>query len=175
MGISENDEYQMALDSMPYVEVFSDGGFRKALGTGGYGVIMQCNGQREFIYGGYADCTNNVMELQGVLSALRRLTIPCKVHIVSDSRYVVDAISLGYLATWVNNGWQTAAGKPVANKELWNEIWNLCQVHLVTASWTKGHSGSLQENTICDHLATIGMFQVANQPVPYQLIAPTRL
>lgn len=175
MDISESREFDMSASESPMVSLYTDGGYRTAINSGGFGTIMQCNGNTLFIYGGEVGATNNVMELTAVLAALRRLTVPCRVHIVSDSRYVVDAINLGWLSTWAMNNWRKSSGQPVQNMALWQEMWNYCQYHLITASWTKGHSGETSANQICDHLATIGMFKTVGQAVPGHLIDPRRM
>lgn len=95
--------------------------------------------------------TNNQMELQGVIEGLKRLKEPCKVHIISDSKYVVQAIN-EWLVGWVKNGFKTAAKKPVKNVELWQEYLTVSKPHTITAQWVKGHAGH-EENERCDILA----------------------
>ena len=46
-----------------------------------------------------------------------------------------------WMAGWKRNGWRTAAKKPVANRELWEKLDSLLNVHDVTWDWVKGHSG----------------------------------
>lgn len=43
-------------------------------------------------------------------------------------------------------GWRetglTASNKPVANRDLWEELLPLTRMHLVTWNWVKGHAGN---------------------------------
>ena len=161
-------EFDLQASTMPSVTIYSDGSFKPELGTGGYGSIMTCNGYSQFLYGGFTNVSNNVMELNAVLSGLRLLTCPCKVTIITDSKYVSDGINL-YLRSWVANGWKRSNGGSIANESLWREMWYYCQHHIVTATWVKGHSNNFG-NSICDNLATIGAHSVANVRIPDHLL-----
>ena len=172
--MNEQQEYDMIARSMPSVEVYTDGGFRGQLGTGGYGAVARCNGYTQFFYGGFNDVSNNQMEITAVLAVLRSLPCPCRVHIVSDSQYVVHGIQ-GWVVGWMNNGWKTAQGKPVANQGLWEEMYAFMQYHLITAEWRKGHSAGNKANTLCDHLAAIGMYKEAHRAIPSYVLAPSRV
>ena len=74
------------------VTLYSDGSARGNPGPGGYGCVLHYidgNGTlhvREFS-GGYEKTTNNRMELLGVITGLEALVKPCRVEIVSDSKY----------------------------------------------------------------------------------------
>ena len=166
-------ESELIAETMPTIDVYTDGGFRNQLGYGGYGAIAVCGPYSQFYYGGYANVSNNEMEIMAVLAVLRSLICPCKVHIVSDSRYVVDALNKWILG-WRNNGWVKRDGKPVANRQMWEEMFAYMQYHIIHAEWRRGHQASNIENTLCDHLATIGTYKAANLPVPGQLIAVNR-
>ncbi len=150
--------------TLPCVTIYSDGSYKPAIEYGGYGTLMQCNGHSMMIYGGSAADSNNRMELMAVLTALRRLNRPCSVTVISDSQYVVNGIN-GYIWNWYNSGWLTSQKKPVANVDLWKEMFNLCQIHNIRGRWIKGHAGHV-ENETCDRLATLGAFYSANLPVP---------
>jgi len=41
--------------------------------------------------------------------------------IATDSTYVVDG-SADWVHGWVRNGWRTASGQPVKNRDLWEEL-----------------------------------------------------
>lgn len=133
------------------VEIYTDGACRGNPGPGGWGAIIR-NGVKEIEINGAADeTTNNRMELQAVISALGKLNKKCEVHVTTDSRYVMDGIQQ-WLANWKRNGWKTAAKKPVKNEDLWKQLDDLVEQHVVTWEWVKGHSGH-EENERVDQLA----------------------
>lgn len=136
---------------MKQINLYSDGSSLGNPGPGGWGTILEYNGHIKEFSGGNPMTTNNQMELTGVIEGLKRLKEPCKVHIISDSKYVVQAIN-EWLVGWVRNGFKTAAKKPVKNIELWQEYLKVSQPHTITASWVKGHDGH-EENERCDILA----------------------
>jgi len=86
------------------------------------------------------------MELRGVIEGLKMLKEPCRVHIVSDSSYVVKAIN-EWLANWVRKDFAK-----VKNVDLWKAYLEAAKSHQVTASWVRGHAGH-EENELCDQLA----------------------
>lgn len=89
------------------------------------------------------------MEIMAVLGALRVLTEPCEVQIYSDSQYVVNSISKGWVYGWKRNGWVSSTGSPVKNQDLWEEMLIHLGVHRVTARWVRGHNGD-PLNELCD-------------------------
>lgn len=132
--------------------LFTDGACLGNPGPGGWAVIVEYNGQRKELCGGWAETTNNRMELKAVIEGLKALPEPGRVHVVTDSRYVHDAFVQGWLRRWQNNGWKTAAKSAVKNQDLWKELAELVQKHQVSFEWTRGHQGHL-ENERCDRLA----------------------
>ena len=70
---------------MSVVEVFTDGACRGNPGPGGWGALLRFNGVEKELYGGEANTTNNRMELQAAIEALRALTRPCTVDLTTDS------------------------------------------------------------------------------------------
>ncbi len=91
-------------------------------------------------------------DLTAVIKGLSALKEPCRVHIVTDSKYVSDGISKGWAKSWQENGWKKADKKPALNTELWQKLLDLLSVHTVDIEWVKGHSGH-KENERCDALA----------------------
>lgn len=165
-AISQRDArvWESTDSALPHVTIYSDGSYKPAINTGGYGTLMTCNGHAMLIYGGSAADSNNRMELTAVLTALRRLNRPCEVTIISDSQYVVNALN-GYIWNWCVNGWRSSQNKPVANQDLWMEMMNYLHVHRIHGIWIKGHRGHV-ENEACDRLATLGAYSTIGQPVP---------
>ena len=87
-----------------------------------------------------------------MFEGLKALKEPCRVHLVTDSRYVADGITKGWAASWRKNGWRKADKKPALNSDLWEELLALLTVHTVTVEWVRGHTGH-PENERCDNLA----------------------
>ena len=92
------------------------------------------------------------MELTAVIMGLKALKEPCIVRLVTDSKYVSDAITLGWAASWRKNGWRKADKKPALNSDLWAELLELVEMHDVKIEWVKGHAGH-PENERCDKMA----------------------
>jgi ribonuclease HI len=139
-------------------------------GPGGTGFVVVDRARPALRFGGtrwerdgaYA-VTNNRMELRAVLDALDGLAEGETVEIVSDSRYVIDALSK-WIHGWRRKGWVTAAGEPVLNRDLIEEIDLIVRRHTVRWSWVRGHDGHAV-NEVVDGLA-----QAAARGVP----GPTR-
>ena len=134
------------------VHLYTDGACLGNPGPGGWGAVLSWDGQMKELSGGQVDTTNNQMELTAVIKGLEALKRPVNLHIVTDSKYVMQGITK-WIAGWKRNGWRTAAKKPVANRELWEKLDSLLNVHSVTWDWVKGHSGHPQ-NELCDRLAS---------------------
>lgn len=136
------------------VYIFSDGACSGNPGPGGYGVILRCEGREKELSGGEPDTTNNRMELSGVIAGLEALKYPCKVFLQTDSRYVVDGIEKGWARSWQRNNWIKSDKKPALNKDLWERLLKLLDIHEVKFLWIKGHAGHA-ENERCDRLAVM--------------------
>jgi ribonuclease HI len=92
------------------------------------------------------------MELMGVIAGLSALKEPCKVTLTTDSKYVVDSITKGWVYNWKKKGWIKSDKKPALNVDLWEKLLPLLETHDVTFVWVKGHAGH-PENERCDRLA----------------------
>ncbi|MDE6579210.1 MAG: ribonuclease HI [Ruminiclostridium sp.] len=134
------------------IYIFSDGACSGNPGPGGYGVILRCEGREKELSGGEHQTTNNRMELMGVITGLEALKYPCKVTIQTDSKYVVDGIEKGWARSWKKNNWIKSDKKPALNKDLWEKLLKLLEIHEVKFTWIKGHAGH-PENERCDRLA----------------------
>lgn len=134
------------------VTLYTDGACSGNPGSGGWGAILKYAQNEKKISGGNPETTNNRMELTAVIEGLRCLKKPCNVTVVSDSKYVCDAVTKGWVYSWKKKGWKKSDGKPALNSDLWEELLNLLTVHKVTFSWIKGHAGH-PENEVCDKMA----------------------
>lgn len=137
---------------MKYIELFTDGACSGNPGPGGWGVVLRYNGHEKELSGGEKDTTNNRMELTAAIMGLTALKEPCKVRLVTDSKYVADGITRGWAESWRKNNWRKADKKPALNPDLWEKLLNLIKEHDVTIDWVKGHAGH-PENERCDRLA----------------------
>jgi ribonuclease HI len=141
------------------LEIWVDGACVGNPGPGGYGIVFSCNGQKKAKSGGFKLTTNNRMEIMGAIVALETLAQKSKVIIYSDSKYLVEAIMLGWAKRWQLNNWKRNRKNKAINPDLWDRLLNLCTQHDVEFRWVKGHN--LQtENEWCDKLAET----VARQP-----------
>ncbi len=137
---------------MKCIELFTDGACSGNPGPGGWGVVLKYNGHEKELSGGEANTTNNRMELTAAIEGLSALKEPCKVRLVTDSKYVADGITKGWAESWRKNNWRKADKKPALNPDLWEKLLNLISEHDVTIEWVKGHAGH-PENERCDQLA----------------------
>ena len=130
------------------VKIYTDGSSRGNPGPGGFGVVMVFGENRKELSRGYKLTTNNRMELLAVVSALEILkTNKFKIHITSDSKYVIDSITKGWL-----NGWVKKKFKGKKNKDLWLRYLKVSESYDISYTWVKGHAGHI-ENERCDYLA----------------------
>ena len=136
------------MDSRPTIYLYTDGAASGNPGPGGYGVVLKCGTFVKEISGGFAKTTNNRMELLAVIVGLEAIKWDnARVEVWSDSEYVVNAITEGWLEKWILKDW-----KKVKNPDLWQRFLPLYRAHQVTFHWIKGHAGH-PENERCDRLA----------------------
>ena len=138
------------------VHIYTDGAAKGNPGPAGYGVVMELVGtphKKEF-YEGFRISTNNRMELLAVIVGLEKLKNPnMSVLVVSDSKYVVDAVE----KKWVF-GWEKKGFKDRKNPDLWMRFLKVFRKHKVDFKWVKGHSNHPQ-NERCDALAVMASQQ----------------
>ena len=138
---------------MKTVELFTDGACSGNPGPGGWAAILRYAGTKKELAGGEASTTNNRMELTAVLEGLGALKESCHVRLTSDSRYVTDSVSKGWLHRWAQNNWIKPDKNPALNADLWQKLLPLLEMHRVEFIWIRGHDGHA-ENERCDKLAT---------------------
>lgn len=132
------------------ITIYTDGSSRGNPGPGGYGVLLMYGKHVKELSGGFKKTTNNRMELMAVIEGLKALkTTNLPVTIYSDSQYVVNAVTKGWLNNWIRTDFK--GGKK--NKDLWVRYHQLSrnfQIHFV---WVRGHADNPYNNR-CDVLAT---------------------
>ena len=137
---------------MKEVDMYTDGACKGNPGAGGFCCILRYKGKEKLISGGEANTTNNRMELCAVISGLEILREPCEVTVYSDSKYVVDAMKLGWARGWKEKGWKKSDGKTALNTDLWERLLSLSEMHRLRFVWVKGHDGH-EYNERCDREA----------------------
>lgn len=137
---------------MKEVDMYTDGACKGNPGAGGFCCILKYKGKEKLVSGGEANTTNNRMELRAVISGLEILREPCEVTVYSDSKYVVDAMKLGWARGWKEKGWKKSDGKTALNTDLWERLLSLSEMHRLRFVWIKGHDGH-EYNERCDREA----------------------
>ena len=138
------------------IEIYTDGACSGNPGPGGWGAILMYKGHERELSGYEPHATNNRMELTAPIMALSALKEPCHVTLYTDSAYVVNAFTKGWIASWLQNGWRTAGKNPVENQDLWMRLLELCNTHKVTWKKVKGHADNAYNNR-CDQLARLAI------------------
>jgi ribonuclease HI len=160
------------MSELKKVVMYTDGGCIGNPGPGGYGVVLLSDGHRKELSGGFRLTTNNRMELMAAIVGLEALKKPCEVTLYSDSKYLVDAMELGWAKRWQANGWRRNKNEKAVNPDLWQRLLDVCKKHDVKFRWIKGHSGN-PENERCDYLANTTAMQ-KNLPVDEGYLQTTR-
>jgi ribonuclease HI len=131
--------------------VYTDGACRGNPGPGGWAAILIGPNGVHQIAGHVPHTTNNRMELQAALEALRLIPSGASVTLYTDSEYLRLGITQ-WMHAWVRNGWRTANKQPVKNAELWRDLSAAASPHHVTWRWVRGPAGD-PLNTAVDALA----------------------
>jgi ribonuclease HI len=99
-----------------------------------WAIILASAGREESFEGEVRGATANALILHAAVQALRRSPKQSALTISAGARYLVDGASHS-LVRWRANGWRTAAGAPVQNKPLWEEIARLSEGRNVRWEW----------------------------------------
>ena len=132
--------------------MITDGACSGNPGPGGWAAILRYHEHKREVFGFAPHTTNNRMELTAAIEGLRALKEPCEVEIVTDSEYLKNGITQ-WIHNWKRRNWLTSTGKPVVNRELWEDLDKEATRHQVRWEWTKGHA-SHEDNNRADELAT---------------------
>jgi ribonuclease HI len=136
----------------PVVTVYTDGACNPNPGPGGWAAILLRPGAKpQELAGAEPQTSNNRMEMQAVLEALKALDRPHQVTLYTDSQYLRRGIT-EWLPQWQRRGWRTAAKKAVKNQALWQALAAEIQRHQIDWRWVKGHAGD-KWNERADDLA----------------------
>lgn len=138
---------------MKDVFIYTDGSSRGNPGPGGYGAIVRYGAHTRELAQGYVTTTNNRMEILAAIAGLEILKEPCRVTVYSDSRYLVDTQTKGWIDGWKKLGWRKKDKSAVKNVDLWMRLERAAEGHQIIWQWVKGHAGH-EMNERCDILAT---------------------
>ena len=130
--------------------VYTDGSCLGNPGPGGWAWAVPGG---PYASGAERQSTNQRMEVKAVAEALAALKGP--VLVMSDSTYVVNCFRDRWWEGWRRRGWRNTAGKPVANRDLWEPLIELALASEAQVGWrwVKGHSGDRWNDRV-DELAT---------------------
>ena len=134
----------------PQVTIYTDGACQGNPGPGGWAALMRFGKHEKTLSGSDQDTTNNRMELQAALEALRTLKEPCLVTLFTDSEYLKRGIT-EWMPNWKRRNWQRKGGK-LANVDLWiklDEEISRLEIHW---RWVRGHAGNIYNERV-DRLA----------------------
>lgn len=122
--------------------------------------------------------SNQQAEIRAAILAVKSLREPCRLHVITDSKYVVATMTPG-----------PGQFKRRANLELWAELDDAIAEggHVVTFQWTRGHNGNARQEA-ADYLArtvstaqrvdpfmlrrAVAQFDVDIKPLPAMPAAP---
>ncbi len=140
-------------------EIYTDGACSGNPGPGGYAFIIKSKGTDLKVAGFKRETTNNQMELTAIVRALEHMqTFPRQkdntVTLYSDSAYCINSINGMWLKAWKDNGWKTRQDKEVANRELWERLYEVLSTFKAKLKFVKikGHSGN-KYNELVDKAA----------------------
>lgn len=114
-------------------QVYTDGSCLGNPGHGGWAWYNPMENKSNSGYGGPRS-TNNIMELRACIEALTEFP---GAQVVTDSSYVKQGIT-AWIGKWMRNGWKTASGEPVKNKELWEQLYLVSRG--ASWKWVKAHA-----------------------------------
>ncbi len=127
------------------IVIFSDGACSGNPGPGGWGAVLLFLTEDHALElgGGERETTNNRMELQAAIAALKAvIEKPGRIALHSDSKYVIDGITQ-WVPGWKARDWRKADKKPVLNRDLWEELDAVASMLGARLSfhYVAGHSG----------------------------------
>lgn len=136
-----------------YCDGACSGNGNREVCPGGWGAVLITVGEpgAQLGQGGKAHTTNNKMELTAAIEALKQVPRSEPVLLRTDSQYVIKGAT-EWRAGWVKKGMRNSKGEPVANADLWKDLWAEVDARKVKFEWVKGHNGD-PGNELADLLA----------------------
>ncbi|MGI6173582.1 MAG: ribonuclease HI [Christensenellales bacterium] len=139
---------------MKQVTIYTDGACSGNPGPGGWGAVLLYGKHEKEMSGFSPHTTNNRMELTAAIEALGALKEPCEVKLCSDSSYLIDGFTKGWVFGWQKRGWVRGKDRqPVLNPDLWQKLLEFHRTHKIEWIKVRGHADD-EINNRCDKLAT---------------------
>ena len=142
------------------ITIFTDGScsVKDEYLRGGFGVFIITKNEEIPIRKGYWNTTTARMEMMAILTAVQSINpkVRCKVLIVTDSQFIANSFSEGWIKKWRMNDY-----KGVKNASIWRkivyEIESRRNMHLMVR-WVRGHQKDMTDfyqygNCVADELA----------------------
>ncbi len=152
---------------MKKIVIYTDGACLGNPGPGAWAAVLTHGDHRKELSGAVPATTNNRMEIQAAIMALRALKVPCDVTFHSDSKYLISGAT-DWTKNWKRSGWMTKSKQPVKNADLWRALDAIMANHKISWQWVKGHSGNVG-NERCDALANEAIAALQARLTPAQL------
>jgi ribonuclease HI len=130
------------------VIVYADGACSGNPGPGGWAAIIIDGGHERSVTGSEPRTTNQRMELTGAIEGLTAIDGRRRVHLYSDSAYVVNCFRDRWWERWERAGWLNAGKQPIANRDLWERLLAQARRHDVQWHKVKGHSGDVMNDRV---------------------------
>ena len=146
------------------VRIYTDGACRGNPGPGGWGALLIYRSREKELSGAEEHTTNNRMELTAAIEALQAVRRKCRIHLTTDSRYLMDGVRK-WLPRWRRNRWLNSRKKPIANRDLWERLDELSSRFDIDWHWVKGH-GDDEGNVRADGLANAGIDRLLAKRLP---------
>jgi ribonuclease HI len=118
--------------------------------------------QERVVTGAEPRTTNQRMELTAAIEGLAAIPGRRRVHLHSDSAYVVNCFRDRWWERWERAGWVNAGKQPVVNRDLWERLLAETRRHDVVWHKVRGHSGDLLNERV-DALARGAIATVAHR------------
>lgn len=122
------------------IDIFVDGACSGNPGPGGWGIVFTNDKIETTLAGGNPATTNNRMELQAAIEAIKALPTDFSATLYTDSQYVKNGIT-SWIIGWKKRNWMNSKNEPVKNKDLWEELDTCLQTKKVSWEWVRGHDG----------------------------------
>jgi ribonuclease HI len=125
------------------VEIYTDGACSGNPGPGRLGSRPDDRGVEKEISGHAVSTTNNRMEMTAAIEALRKLKRPLPCPALQRQRLPCLRLYAGMDSELQRNGWRNAAGDPVSNMDLWQDLIKASDRHQIEWIKVKGHADNL--------------------------------
>jgi ribonuclease HI len=136
------------------IDIWVDGSCHE--GWAGWAAVLVSNGRVREVRNGSDEpnMTNQRAEIMAAIEGLSWIKgTGHDVTVWSDLAYVVNCFQQDWISNWRRKGWcKSRNGEPVANRDLWETVESLVDVHDAKFKKVKGHSG-VEYNERADVLA----------------------